>query len=760
MSEDLKIKVSYEVDESALNKSLAKVQTNTTKALSGGGTSGGGSGPQTAIDRSILQAGKLQDHLKMLQEAHGKLSAQPGFEKSLAKVNQEMAGIFGQQKRMSTGVTDYISNLQKQVKLQEQARNLMNNADGGSNQYSAHSQRQMAMLQQITGQVPGGGILNKFLSGAGRAAGGGIEGEGAGLLSRGGLAGGAMAAAAGAAALAIGALVSKEMELAARSAELAQSAGSATSQLGQLRSQLERTAISKDLAATSPNAISIAGIKSWAEQQGNNFFSHLLTSPQDRQKGIDEKIKAGLGGDSKEQWRRTLEQGQDLNTDLARQKQALSVQQFRQDRDFALDLKQFSIDTANTKFDLQKNAQRQEQDYQLSKAQFDENFQGKMAAKQFAYQKQYALQDYQISRQDKAYDFGVSRQRATQDYTLQRQDKAYDFNVSQGRNQEQFNISQGRAQTGRRNQLFDMAMGGANGLQYLQASRDFNQQQQYAKEDFQRQKKYSTQDYAVGAARDARGFLVGQDRSQADFNLSNTRDARQFGIANQRMDTSRQMQIDAEDYSRKYAGIQLQLTHNRALQDSAIALSRFNQSVGMQTQRFANQAGDIGYDQGIQNQDFALSSYRSLRGQNYNQQDLAGAIRKSDPLGAYGQSLTDPTFAAALAANQKATGQAPLAGQVQAAQGMGPGSVGGHFLSDPGGALGDIARFLTFGADQNQGKDKVLNAPMVVNFNTGSPTFAPGASQTDLDQANRMWADGIAKLGNDIMAIINKLNGG
>jgi hypothetical protein len=47
-----------------------------------------------------------------------------------------------------------------------------------------------------------------------------------------------------------------------------------------------------------------------------------------------------------------------------------------------------------------------------------------------------------------------------------------------------FAISQGRAMTGRKNQLFDMAMGGANGLQYLQAARDFNQQQQYAKQDY------------------------------------------------------------------------------------------------------------------------------------------------------------------------------------------------------------------------------------------------------------------------------------
>jgi hypothetical protein len=42
MSEDLHIKVVYDIDDSKLNQSLAKVQGNTSKALSGGSSGGGG----------------------------------------------------------------------------------------------------------------------------------------------------------------------------------------------------------------------------------------------------------------------------------------------------------------------------------------------------------------------------------------------------------------------------------------------------------------------------------------------------------------------------------------------------------------------------------------------------------------------------------------------------------------------------------------------------------------------------------------------
>jgi hypothetical protein len=91
-----------------------------------------------------------------------------------------------------------------------------------------------------------------------------------------------------------------------------------------------------------------------------------------------------------------------------------------------------------------------------------------------------------------------------------------------------FAISQGRAMTGRKNQLFDMAMGGANGLQYLQAARDFNQQQQYAKQDYALNRSRETRDFGIGMGRDTRNFGISQQRPGRTSVLLNKGPVRTF----------------------------------------------------------------------------------------------------------------------------------------------------------------------------------------------------------------------------------------
>jgi hypothetical protein len=791
--ETLRIKVEYDVDDSNLTKSLNKIQTNTGKALSSGS-----GGPQTAIDKSLLQAAKLQDHLKVLQEAQTKLSGQPGMERSLAKVNQELAGVASYYKRTATDSASYLQNLQKEVELRKQATQLVNQANKNEGVYSAHSQRQYQMLQQIAGAAPGGGILSNFLSGARNAA--ATEGGGGGLFSGAGLAGGGMAAGAAAAAAAIALVASKMNEMASRAEQLAQSASSASSSLGQLRSATERTKINQDANAVS-GGVTIAGIKQGLTQFGDSIVGGLFSNPSDKKKAVSDAISGGLGGDAGVQWQRIKEQGQDINIDLARQKQGLEIQQYRQNRDHALDLKQFAIDTENTRFDLQKQAQRQEQDYQIAKTQFDENFQGKMAAKQFAFQKQYAQQDYQLGVQrqtqdyqinqqraaadlklslsDKAYDFNVSRSRATQDYGIQKADTKFDFNRSLSRNQQEFDINKSRNQADYSESLQKAVMGGADGMSLMWMSRDYRKAQQRQLEDFQRQKTIATEDYTTQLGRGDRNFQMGQDRNLADFNLSNQRDVRgfniaqgrgaedfnkslqrgaqDFGIANQRMDTARQMQIETELYTRKWQGIQLELQHNRNLQDSTIALQRFNQATGMQAQRLANQGADIAQDQSLAWRDYNISSYRTLRDYDRTKQDFAGQQRKDNPLGAYGQSLTDPIFADALAKNGKATGQVPLGDQINATlnqnQNIDWGNLIGNALAfwrPPGG----------FDSGSNTGlkSDVFQKSPVNVNIDAGNNTFNvdPGLSP----QLQRFVNDELAKLKLGVENMIQSYYGG
>jgi hypothetical protein len=183
----------------------------------------------------------------------------------------------------------------------------------------------------------------------------------------------------------------------------------------------------------------------------------------------------------------------------------------------------------------------------------------------------------------------------------------------------------------------------------------------------------------VSQARDLRNFDLSQGRAAQDYHLGVARDTQQyqlnqgraaqdFTIQQQQAQEQRQLQLDDLAYQRKYQGIQLELQHNRNLEDSSIAFQRLNQAVGLQTERFSNQASDISVDQALQNRDYGINAYRTLRDYGYQQQDFAGEMRKSNPLGAYGQSLTDPVFADALARNATATGQLPLGQQISQAQ--------------------------------------------------------------------------------------------
>jgi hypothetical protein len=72
-------------------------------------------------------------------------------------------------------------------------------------------------------------------------------------------------------------------------------------------------------------------------------------------------------------------------------------------------------------------------------------------------------QSFAIQQGRAIQDYGISQGRARQDFSISQSDKTFDFKKSMADQSQDFAISQGRAMTGRKNQLFDMAMGGANG---------------------------------------------------------------------------------------------------------------------------------------------------------------------------------------------------------------------------------------------------------------------------------------------------------
>ncbi len=814
MSEDLRIKVILDPDTSKVDKAVNDIG-NKSGAGGNGGTGNTSTAPtKSPANNALDQATKLENKYKLLNDAQKQLSNQPGMERNLAKVNQELAGVYSKYKGLASDSGSYLTNLAKEVELRKQATQLTTQANKNEGVYSAHSDRQYAMLQQISSQVPGGGIFNKFLGGARQGA---MASEAAGgsgsMMSGGALAGGAAAAVAGAAAMAIGALVSKMNELSSRAQELAQSASTATSNLGQLRTQMEQTGIRKDMNAVS-SGVTIAGVQQWAQQTGDSILSgvwNTLTgkSPQDKQKDVSAAINQGLGGDDKETWRRIKEHGQDINVDLARQRQGLDISQQRQNRDFALEQKSWQIDISNQKFDLQKQQQRQEQDYTLAKQRFDENHEGQMAQKQFDLQQKYAKQSFEIQQQRaqedftiqqkyKTQDYNLSKSRAQQDFSISRSDKAYDFGVSQSRNQTDFDVNKKRQGEDYQESIQKMMLSGnVDPISLFFASKDYRKEQTRQAEDFQRQKGYATQDYNLSQNRDLRNFGLSQSRAGQDYQIGQSRDTQQFQLSQGRAQQDfsiqqaqaqeqRKLQIEDLEYQRKYEGIQLELQHNRNLEDSSIAFQRLNQAIGLQTERFTNQASDIQVDQTLQNRDFNISAQRTLRDYGYQQQDFAGQVRKDNPLAAYGQSLSDPTFADALGRNATATGQVPLGQQItQAQSGIDWGDIFGRALGQ------SIPILAPFGIGANAGSAlggpqsdglKGFNMPTStlpgilppgmslgslggsggspnVTFSVGNTTFptVPGVSSQDLQSLDNKWQDLLVGAQNEMMRYIEGL---
>ncbi|MBA3829897.1 MAG: hypothetical protein H0X33_13235 [Taibaiella sp.] len=474
----------------------------------------------------------------------------------------------------------------------------------------------------------------------GRSGGGGSSGGGGGsstnLLSD-------KAALIGAAALAtaIAAVGSEFNKLGDRARELASTSANASSQLGQLRSSMERSSITQDVNATSP---SIVGFQKFVSDISTNIgdaISHTLDSAPDRAKALKEKLAGGLG-QGNEDWRRLKEQGKDLETDIGIARTAQQVKWQRTERDFNLSQRRFEVDTANQVFDLQKQAGRQQFDQTIAITKFQENFANNQATKAFNLSRQFAQQG-----------FAISQGRATQDFSISQSDKTFDFKKSIADQNQDFAISQSRAMTGRKNQLFDMAMGGANGLQYLQASRDFNQSQQYAQQDKALNQSRETRDFGIGMGRDTRNFGISQQRAGQDFQQQ-TKEA--FA--------SRQLELESQEYARKYEGLELQTQINRQTQDLAISFQRLNQSIGFQKEGFANQRSDMAYDKNLDQVNFALQTGKQRRNFGYAEADFAGNARSKDPLGAAGLGSRDADFAAALAANARQSGQTDLLKQI------------------------------------------------------------------------------------------------
>jgi hypothetical protein len=465
------------------------------------------------------------------------------------------------------------------------------------------------------------------------------------------------------------AAVGKELnDLGKRANELAQSASNSASALGQLRSATERSNISRDLAAGNPGVINFEKAKQDVSKGLTDFVAGLTGTKEERDKAAAERLKQGLGGQAGEDWRRIKESRLDMETDIETARTAMAVKYQRQERDFAFERKNWTVETARQYQDLQKQSQRQEQDYQLAKQKYTEDFSNKQAAKQ-----------YEISRQFAAYNLGYlkaaqfkisSLTRPISGTTIPFQSRVINTTIpyQSQRNQQDFSLNKAYAQEDRKDTLFDMALGGASGLDYLRYNRDYLKQQRRAQQQFN-----------IGQGRNEADFTLGQGRNEADFTLGQSRDTRNFGIGMARnqqdftqqakeAQVGRQLQIESELYARKYEGISLELQHNRALEDINIQYERLGQNVARDQEKFANQQADMTQDKNLDYAEFNRKIMRQRRDQGYTEEDFANAQRFSNPVGAVGQAAKDAEFAGALSRGGQRTGQPDLIDQYNKAR--------------------------------------------------------------------------------------------
>jgi hypothetical protein len=495
-----------------------------------------------------------------------------------------------------------------------------------------------------------------------------------------GAGGGAAGLAFGAAVAGIAAFSSELNKLGSRARELAATAGNASSQLGQLRSSIERANIRTDINASSPGVASFEKFKQDIGTSVGDFIAHAGSGPEERARAIKEKIAGGLG-QGNEDWRRLKEQGTDLEQDIGIARQAQQVKWQRTERDFAQQRKEWEVQVGNQRFDLQKQASRQQFDNQIAIQKFQENFSNQQSQKAYDLSRQFAAQGFAISQGRNAQDFGISQS-----------DKRYDYNLSRSRNQQDFNLNKQYSLEDRRDTLTDMALGGASGLDYFRFNRDFQKQQRRAQQQFDIGQGRGAQDFNLSNARDTRGFVIGQQRAGQDFSLNQQQAA-----------ASRQLELQAQEYARRYEGLELQTQINRSTEDLNISFQRLNQQIGFQQTKFGNQAGDMAYDKSLDQSNFALQAGRQRRNYGYAQADFAGSARAKDPLGAAGLGTMDPAFAAALSRNAQQSGQADLFKQVN--DSAGANSVAGQF--------GDIVKKFFL--------DTIFQSLDLKNDNFGSP---------------------------------------
>jgi hypothetical protein len=489
---------------------------------------------------------------------------------------------------------------------------------------------------------------------------GGLDGARNGLSQIGQSAGipGADLLAGGPAAAAVGlvaATASKFSEALNKAADAAKEASHSFSdgggRLDQLRKSSEALAYQEDKLSDSPLATTFANLQNQIESEFvkalqsasdalvgvGNWWSDFVTGGASKtkrdqqQKYEDDNKYKNLVGDAKADTDKMKRDAVEADADASREREAFARDEFQTKRDLIQDNADFERETNRKTQDLAIQKTRELEDYNRQAQLIADDQAGKMAEKKFQNDRQIASRNHQDKLSDLDYEFKTSKRYADEDFQVKKRYADQDYQLKKRYAQEDKNKSRGDELVDLRDQLVDMNISGASGMDYLRLSRDTSKK--FSRED---------RDFGITQSRDQAEFNLGQGRDQAAFNVSQARgkdkygrdvslENRGFGNAEKDAAAQRALEVEQHLYDIKQQSIELEIKHTRNLQDEVLAETRLKEDTAVGKTKLKNREEDTNVSLNRRSDEMNISQTRGKRGRQEESDDYYYQMSQKDP---------------------------------------------------------------------------------------------------------------------------------
>lgn len=297
---------------------------------------------------------------------------------------------------------------------------------------------------------------------------------------------------------------------------------------------------------------------------------------------------AGLVGDERIEYQNLIADRAAMEKELAMQRQEFERGIFEARRNLAQRAYEEELGFARKKQDIEKDAARENQDYQLEKTRTvaDEEF--KASQKQYELDRSIAQRNFEQKQSDRQ-----------QDFQNKRSDQQQDFSRDAARSREDFAMD---AQ--------ERALRGGSGFDFLIAARRFR----------------------VDQSRKAQDFATQQGRESRDFGIESGRERRDFGQTQADAATKRQIETDLHRYQVAQKLIDIEIKHQRAVEDSSIAIQRWSEDLNISRQKRKNDQDDLDFKEKTGRAKLDQNEAERRRQQANSEAGFGGSVAKGlDP---------------------------------------------------------------------------------------------------------------------------------